>query len=180
MKYKISDKITLAVRREVHKLFSIEQNIFINKSTLLIELKESTELYLISKKFEKLLKEINIKPFCAGVEIGSIRKKKFYPSLALIQLLAEKVKKKVTVTEPAANLFICGRDIFSKSVIRIDESVRKNDIVIILNKSEEALGIGKVIVNSITIKELGNKVVIKNLLDLGDYIRRKEGKDLIH
>jgi ribosome biogenesis protein Nip4 len=76
----------------------------------------------------------------------------------------------VVVDEKTEWLFICGRDIFKQGVIRLQGSRRKGDYTLVLNRHRECLGFGKILFDLSGERE---GVVIKNIFDIGDFLRRE-------
>lgn len=78
----------------------------------------------------------------------------------------------MVIDEKTEWLFICGRDIFKRGIIEIKGSKRKSNYTLILNQHDECLGFGKILHN---IDEENNKkkVVVKNISDIGDFLRRE-------
>lgn len=76
------------------------------------------------------------------------------------------------VDEKTAWLFICGRDIFKRGITNISGSKRKGDYTLILNQHEECLGFGKILHN--IGDDRNSKVVVKNISDIGDFLRREK------
>jgi len=108
--------------------------------------------------------------FYAGRYLGKVKEKRFFPSLSLLAMLAEREANKVFVNEKAAWLFICGRDIFGGGIVSVQGSLREGDFTLILNEFEECLGFGRVV------RDLGatdNRVVVQNISDVGDFLRRE-------
>ena len=72
-------------------------------------------------------------------------------------------------------LFLYGRDIFARSVVSVTEDVRENDIVFVCNKRGDILGLGKSRFDSERYKEVDeDRVVVENLVDRGEYLRKKK------
>lgn len=94
-----------------------------------------------------------------GLFLGEIRKEKFYPALPLLSWLSARTTKKIIVTDKAAWLFLCGRDIKKESIIG---NTLLLGFVLVQNTHDENLGHG-----------IATKTGIKNLLDRGDYLRRE-------
>ena len=63
--------------------------------------------------------------FYAGVFLGKAKEGKFFPSFNLLSMLAKKDANRIVVDRKAAWLFICGRDILAKSIVRVLGRVRK-------------------------------------------------------
>ena len=84
----------------------------------------------------------------------------------MLDIIGKSTKRRIIIDDKAEWLFLCGRDIFGKSIVRADV---KEGFAIIQNKAGETLGFGK-ITDDISKK---NKAVIKNKLDRGDFLRRE-------
>lgn len=126
-------------------------------------------LFLINKSLSKYSKR-NF--FYAGLYLGQIRKGKIFPSLYLLSILSNIKSNKVTVDNKAAWLFICGRDVFGERILRAEGLIKKGDFVLILNIYDDCLGYGRILRN-LDKKREQNEVIIENLLDVGDFLRRE-------
>ncbi|MBW2973376.1 hypothetical protein KY346_03205 [Candidatus Woesearchaeota archaeon] len=125
-------------------------------------IKINNEFYLVDDALKKIQKKINKPASYIGIFLG----KKEKPSLHLLGLIAKHSKKKIWVNEKGAWLFICGRDIFAKSITKCSGKIK--DFVLIMNQHDECLGYGQM-VNDLSSK----KTVIKNEFDIGDFLRRE-------
>jgi ribosome biogenesis protein Nip4 len=116
----------------------------------------------------------NVKPdfFYAGVYLGKAKEGKFFPSFNLLGMLAKQEASRIVVEGKAAWLFICGRDVLGKSIVGVRGQVKKNMNTLVLNEFSECLGFGR-IVGNLNDKGSSNQIVIKNVLDLGDFLRRE-------
>jgi ribosome biogenesis protein Nip4 len=125
--------------------------------------------YLLSKR----LKQQAPKGFFyAGTYLGAVKGNSFFPSFLLLDMIAQKKSNKIVVDKKAAWLFICGRDIFKRGIIK-EKNPKKGDHVLILNEYNECLGFGKMAINLRAEIDL-NKVAVKNILDIGDFLRREK------
>ena len=109
--------------------------------------------------------------FYAGSFLGEKRNREFMPSFELLRLITEKRANKITIDKKTEWLFICGRDIFRRGIEQVLGSGKEGDHVLVLNGHGECLGFGKVV------SDLGKKkngVVVKNILDIGDFLRREK------
>ena len=110
--------------------------------------------------------------FYAGVYIGAIKSSSFFPSFLLLEMIGEHKTNKLVVDKKTAWLFICGRDIFKQGILK-GNNLKKGEYALILNEHNECLGFGKIVHS--TREELDkNEVVVKNVLDLGDFLRREK------
>ena len=110
--------------------------------------------------------------FYAGIYLGKVKGGQFFPGFNLLSILAKSGARSVVVDKKAAWLFVCGRDIFAKSIFSVNGSSRKDDNVIVLNQKGECLGFGMAIV-SLGSHVKPNQTAIKNVFDIGDFLRRE-------
>ncbi|MBD3319411.1 hypothetical protein GF342_05900 [Candidatus Woesearchaeota archaeon] len=132
----------------------------------LAHIKIGNEYYKKNDALTTLTRDISKTPVSQGQYLGQQRKGLFYPSSYLLQFLAKKTTKKLIVTDKAAWLFVCGKDIRRRSVIE-QYTPDDGDYVLILNTKKETLGYAR-----ITVK---NKAIVRitRLFDIGDYLRRE-------
>jgi len=131
-------------------------------------LKRRDTYFLLNDDLRRL---ISTDFFCAGTYLGKTRGGKFFPSFNLLRMIAGKKANKVIVDKKTEWLFICGRDIFKKGITGVMGSKRKDDYTLILNQHGECLGFGKILCN---LDKAKDGVVIKNILDIGDFLRREK------
>jgi ribosome biogenesis protein Nip4 len=135
--------------------------------------------FIVRKNGRYFLTNVSLKPFvrrdfyCIGVFLGKVKGGKFFPSFYLLDILAKKGGNRIVVDAKAAWLFICGRDVFRKGIVKSFGSMRKGDAIIVLNEFGECLGFGKAI-DSLDMPT--GILVVKNVLDLGDFLRREKYK----
>ena len=111
--------------------------------------------------------------FYAGAYLGKVKKNKFFPSFILLSMLAKKKESnRVVINKKSAWLFICGRDIFGKSIVSVHGQGKKDANTLVLNEFGECLGFGR-IVGKMTGSGVGNELVVKNVSDIGDFLRRE-------
>ena len=109
--------------------------------------------------------------YYAGLYLGKVKNGKFFPSFNFLNMLSEVAANKIFLENKAAWLFICGRDLFRKGITRTQGSQHKGDFTLIMNMHSECLGFGMIIEN---FDSSGNSVVVKNVLDVGDFLRREQ------
>jgi len=134
------------------------------------------EALIVKKQNRYFLLDQNLKQlasndfFYAGTYVGKVKGGRFFPSVGLLELIARKEANKITVDKKTEWLFICGRDIFAQGIVRIIGSGNKDDYALILNLYGECLGFGRILCN-LNGKRQG--LAIKNMLDIGDFLRRE-------
>ena len=144
---------------------------FNGKITLDDELvvKRGNRYYLLS---ENLKQQVPGNFFYAGVYLGAVKGASFFPSFLLLRILAEGNANRLVVDRKTAWLFICGRDIFRQGILD-DTRLKNGDYALIMNEHNECLGFGKVMDNIRQMVDL-EKVAVKNILDVGDFLRREK------
>ena len=111
--------------------------------------------------------------FYAGLFLGNIKKRKLVPSLYLLSLLSKNKANKVIVDNKSAWSVIYGKDIYNQGILRFEGSLQKGDITLILNSYGDCLGMGKIMFD-LDKKSKENEVIVKNLFDIGDFLRREK------
>jgi ribosome biogenesis protein Nip4 len=142
-------------------------NIALDESIIV---KKENRFFLLNKKLKK---QIQQDFFFAGVYLGKLRGSTFFPSFPLLTMMVEGRTNKTVVDKKTAWLFICGRDIFKKGILQLKGTERKGEYTLILNEHDECLGFGKIL-RSIRKEKDANRVVVKNVLDIGDFLRREK------
>jgi len=122
---------------------------------------------------ENLKREIRKDFFYAGAYLGKIKDAIFFPSFILLAMIGKEKANKIIVDEKTAWLFICGRDVFKRGILKVMGSKRKGDYTLIVNEHDECLGFGKILRNMNKVKD-ENKVIVKNISDIGDFLRREK------
>ena len=125
--------------------------------------------FLLSEALQKVVRKDF---YYAGTYLGKVKNGKFFPSFNLLAMLARGEANKVVVGKKAAWLFICGRDVFRKGVVAVRGSRKKGDHTLVLNEFGECLGFGKII-GSLDEAAKNSEVVIRNVSDIGDFLRRE-------
>ena len=124
--------------------------------------------YMLSKKLKH---QVPKGFFYAGAYLGAVKGASFFPSFLLLSMIAESKANKLVIGKKTAWLFICGRDIFKQGILT-GNNLKKGDITLILNEQNECLGFGKIMLNLRGVPD-ANKVAVKNILDIGDFLRRE-------
>jgi predicted RNA-binding protein (TIGR00451 family) len=142
----------------------IENVIYINEN-----------FFLVLDQQKKIIESLFLKPVFAGEFLGTFKKdrKVFFPSITLIKMISKKCKKKVILNKKGSFLFLCGRDLMNESIVIYEEEIKKGDYVLVFDNKDDCIGYGE------AITDLSNRrggIVIRNKLDLGDFLRREMTK----
>jgi len=128
-----------------------------------------TRYYLLSKKLKH---HVPKGFFYAGAYLGAVKGASLFPSFLLLSMIAKIKANKLVIDKKTAWLFICGRDIFKQGILN-GNNLKKGDYTLILNEHNECLGFGKIMYNLREEPDM-NKVAVKNILDIGDFLRREK------
>jgi ribosome biogenesis protein Nip4 len=126
--------------------------------------------FLLNQKLQGLVRRDF---YYAGVYLGKVKNRVFFPSFNLLAMFAKGRANKIVVDRKAAWLFICGRDVFRRGVLTMQGSRRKGDYVLVMNDFGECLGFGKILC-SLDADVQGAEVAVKNVSDVGDFLRREQ------
>lgn len=115
-----------------------------------------------------------LQPYSAGLEIGELGKQ-FVPTVAGAGLLARSGKGRfyVKVGENAEKLVLYGRDVMGDSILDAARDLDENELVIITNKRDEAIGIGRTRFAGKSLLQKG-RITITTLADAGRYLRDED------
>jgi ribosome biogenesis protein Nip4 len=131
------------------------------------------EIYLTTKDVAQALVEWGPLSYF-GIMIGHLTRRTFTPSMAGADLISRVSDKFpfVVVNRSAEALVLYGRDIMSGSVLNSRGATKNNKLVIILNESRFAIGLGitmRSLENTIDLKD--DRIVVKTMIDAGHYLR---------
>ncbi len=126
------------------------------------------KFFIVNERLKEIIKKTDKIPFYAGTCIGKSKGYKFFPSFSLLQRISTYTTNKIWVDANTEWLFVCGRDIFAQGITKVTGHQDKGGISLIFNQHDELLGFGK-IVQKLNQKE----VVVMNILDVGDFLRRE-------
>jgi ribosome biogenesis protein Nip4 len=132
--------------------------------------KKQNRFFLINETLRfQILKDF----FYVGVYLGKVKDGIFFPSFILLAMIAETKANKTMVDKKTAWLFICGRDVFKRGIMQMTGSKSKGDYTLVLNQNSECLGFGKILCN-INEEKDESKVIVKNISNLGDFLKREK------
>lgn len=134
-------------------------------------IKSKNRLFLVNNCFKNQIVQGGF--FYAGAYLGKVKNNVFFPSFILLSMIAAGKANKIVVNSRTAWLFVCGRDVFKRGVLNVEGLGRKGDYVLILNERNECLGFGRLQCN-VTEETGSSEVVVKNISDIGDFLRREK------
>lgn len=149
---------------------------FFKDKSLLVTQKDDTKkvlVWLVSNTIEKLMIPMT-HSYSLGLAIGELRNE-FVPTIAGADLFARYGKRNkfyVVLNEKAEKLVLYGRDIMGESVVEASTALAENDLVILLNSSFDALGIGRTRFSGNSLLDKG-RVTFTTITDAGYYLREE-------
>jgi 60S ribosome subunit biogenesis protein NIP7 len=143
---------------------------FFKSKSLMIRGNGSKLVCLVPGELEE--HAMRMQPYLAGLAIGEL-KKQFVPSMAGADLFARLGKRNefyITVNENAEKLILYGRDIMGESILEASDSLDENELVIVLNKRLEAIGVGRTRFAGRSLLQKG-RITVTTVADAGYYLR---------
>ena len=132
-------------------------------------IEKNGRFYLVNECLKPLIRHDF---FYVGFFLGKAKEGKFFPSFNLLSMLAKEGGNRVVLDRKSAWLFICGRDVLAKSILRIHGSAKKNTNTLVLNEFGECLGFGR-IVGKLSGDGKSDELAVRNVSDVGDFLRRE-------
>ena len=103
----------------------------------------------------------------AGRLLGRTRGE-FIPSAGLLRELGKlEGPHKVWVDERVGWLFACGRDVFAENILKSEGELAEGSYFLAM-LGGDCLGYGR-------LERQGEKMILKNIFDIGDFLRRERG-----
>ena len=144
---------------------------FFKGKELVIQENGSKIVCLVAGGVEAIMR---LQPYLAGLAIGEL-KKQFVPSMAGADLFARSGKGNefyIIVNEVAEKLILYGRDIMGGSIVEASGTLGENELVIVLNRGLEVIGIGRTRFAGSSLLQKG-KVTVTTVADAGYYLREE-------
>lgn len=127
---------------------------------------QENRYFLLSKDLKRL---VSNDFYYAGIYLGKARGTRFFPSFHVLWMMAQNEANKIFVDEKTEWLFICGRDVFKRGIVKVTGLGKKGDYTLVLNSKGERLGFGRIIQDLNKTSE----VAVRNISDVGDFLRRE-------
>ena len=131
------------------------------------------EVLLTTKASLDTLRLGTLQPKHMGLAIGTIRNKRFIPSLPGAEVIAKHSTgfPYIVINEVAEALVLYGRDVLGDSVLEASKELDQNKIAIILNQKRECVGIGRTRFTDLFKK---GEATVHTLVDAGIYLRNQD------
>lgn len=142
---------------------------------VVIPTKRAQSLYLVPGKWVATLLE-GFEDFDVaylGLWLGDFADDRFRPSLPILEKMSELTDRILVVHQKAAEAFTYGRSILREGVAGLSQSLKRGQRVIVKDKQGHVIGLAALSVDGqIYTKLAKEKLVAKNLVDIGWYVRR--------
>ncbi|MFX1565765.1 MAG: NIP7 N-terminal domain-related protein [Promethearchaeota archaeon] len=126
------------------------------------------EVFLITDLLWELFHNVKPQhPYFIGLFLGELKGHEFQPSLHILQRLADEVKPavKAILTPSGEQQFLYGHSVEAQEFASEPHQQEETNTVIVVNTAGDGLGYG-------IVKKTPKRTLLKNLLDLGWYLRR--------
>lgn len=136
---------------------------------------KSRQACLVTAELETTAASLDM--LLCGLAIGDLAKH-FQPTMEGADLFARLSgggRNYVQVGENAEKLVLYGRDVMGDSVTSAAGDIGENELVIITNKTGEAIGVGRTRFAGKSIMQKG-KITVTTLQDAGRYLREEDGE----
>jgi ribosome biogenesis protein Nip4 len=150
---------------------------FIQNKHLIIGEGKWKEIFLVSDRMITILEAITDKkqPYSIGMQIGELDKnKKFKLSLEAVFEIVKFTSHKIQLTAKGSQTILYGRNISFSAIDKICYKARKGDYAILLDENGFPIGLGKILHDFAKMQRNRFKTCIKNMIDLGWYLRKGE------
>ncbi len=108
-----------------------------------------------------------------GLWLGELIDDKLRLSLPILEHIAPLTESILVVTNRSAEAFTYGRSVIKAGVASLDPSLERGQKVIVKDKQGNILGIAMLSIDASLLERIANeKLVAKNLVDIGWYLRR--------
>jgi len=167
------------IQNAIDKLFGEKiAEKFIQNKHLIIGEGKWKEIFLVSDKMITILEAMANKkqPYSLGMQIGELDKnKKFKLSLEAVFEIVKFTSHLIKLTAKGAQTILYGRNISFSQVDKICyDDAKEGDYTILLDENGFPIGLGKILHDLAKMQLIRFKICIKNIIDLGWYLRKGE------
>ena len=166
-----------SVQKQIDSDFGegVTKKILGNRTPMVIDDGKHQALYLVPYDWMSMVDEsfgeFDIKYM--GLWLGELIDDKLRLSLPILEHIAPLTESIIVVTDRSAEAFTYGRSVIKAGVATLDTSLERGQRVIVMNRKGEILGLAMLSIDAKLLKRIPNeKLVAKNLVDIGWYLRR--------
>ncbi len=153
----------------------VTQKVLADLVPVMLERNENQSIYLIPNDWVRSL-NMDFEGFTLsslGTWLGDLSDGRFRLSIAILDQIARYTDRQLVVSRRGAESFTYGRSILRASVVKLTPTLKRRQRVIVKDTRGDCIGLAALSVDASRIDRLGpEKLVAKNLVDIGWYIRR--------
>lgn len=158
------------------KDFNVNLNDILNDNQILVNIyeKNKTEIYLIKESDLNFIKSLPINEIKHyGELMGYFFNQEFFYLFEFLDKIGPKTNNKLIVDSKGEQTTLYGRNITKRMLKKSFSKLKIDKLMILINESEEVIGLGKCLTTDKKLKSLDDKkVIIKNKMDKGWYLRK--------
>ncbi len=142
---------------------------------VVMEHNETKSFYLVPSAWAEIVREgfTNFDIRLLGTWLGDLSRDKLRLSLPILEQISNLTENFMIVSKHGAELFTYGRSILKEGVVSLKPSLKRGQRVIVKDQKGNVLGLALLAVDGFMRTRIGKeKLVAKNLVDIGWYIRR--------
>ncbi|MFA5406048.1 MAG: hypothetical protein WC307_01700 [Candidatus Nanoarchaeia archaeon] len=163
-------KVKSIIRRDLPE--KIINELFTDKQ-FLVNSDKNASISMVSKEVFDCFNKIKakaIQPLFIGCSVCDTQDlKKARLNLQFATKVSVFELPKAFINHKAEQLFLYSRDVWSNSIIKVERAPARQKIIFVFNEEEIFLGLGFALTDELI--EKGRKLVIKNVIDIGSYLR---------
>ncbi len=153
----------------------ITNKILGNLAPAMIEHGNTKSMYLVPQEWMTMIdhdfNDFEVKYM--GIWLGDLVNDRLRLSLPILEKLSEFTDSVLVVSKRSAEAFTYGRSVIKEGVVSLNKSLERGHRVIVKDKDGHILGLATLSVDGYLVDRLSNdRLVAKNLVDIGWYLRR--------
>ncbi|MFW9918658.1 MAG: PUA domain-containing protein [Candidatus Thorarchaeota archaeon] len=153
----------------------ITNKILGNLAPAVIEHGDTKSMYLVPNDWMSMVDEDfnDFEVRYLGIWLGDMIKDRLRLSLPILEKLSTLTENIIVVNKKSAEAFTYGRSILKEGVASLSATLERGKRVIVKDQQGHVLGLAVLSVDGRLLEKLGKeKLVAKNLVDIGWYLRR--------
>ncbi len=178
MKLELADPILWqSVQTQIDSDFGegVTRSILANRVPAVIAREGSQSIYLIPYDWMTLADE-NLDDFemhHIGLWLGDMVDERFRLGLPILEHLSTLTENIIIVNRLSAESFTYGKSIIKEGVVRLNTTLKRRQRVVVIDQDGQVIGLAALSIDGERLVRLSKeKLVAKNLVDIGWYLRR--------
>ncbi|MCD6547261.1 MAG: hypothetical protein J7K22_01765 [Nanoarchaeota archaeon] len=152
----------------LNKFLPNVSTVFKDKILISIKSRDELKLFVVKEGLYNVLKKVKKSPVYVGFPLLTLKNNEPHFSLILAEKYAKANRKRVVVNAFGEEKFLYKRNLMKKHIVSFSKDIKKGDLVVVVNKRNEALGFGKALFSSN--EGLPEGRVVNHIIDRGFFI----------